>query len=57
MWANYVKENVKKGKVWAYSDSGIFLNTINIQSKQETYKQSMKNLMIIANSEVNIPVP
>lgn len=57
MWTNYVKENVKKGKVWAYSDSGIFLNTINIQSKKEAYKQSMKNLMIIANSEVNIPVP
>ena len=54
---NYIKENVKKGKVWAYSDSGIFLNTVNIQTKQETFKNSLKNLLIIANSEVSIPVP
>lgn len=57
MWANYIKENVKKGKVWAYSDSGIFLNTVNIQTKQETFKNSLKNLLIIVNSEVPIPVP
>jgi len=32
-WINYIKEKVKKGKVWGFSDSGVFLDSINIKTK------------------------
>jgi hypothetical protein len=57
MWANYVFNNSKKAKVLLISDSGIFLDAINIQTNEYSYKNSFKNLMKFTNAEIDPPVP
>lgn len=56
LWANYIKDRVKVGKVWAIPDSGIFLDTYNVTNGVNTYKNSFKNLMRISNIEIDPPV-
>jgi malic enzyme len=57
LWADFIKERVKNGKVWALPDSGIFLNRMNVNSGKYTYKNIFKNLMSISNVEIAPPVP
>jgi hypothetical protein len=40
---------VKVGKVWALPDSGIFLDSTNVVSGKNDYKNMFKNLMSITN--------
>jgi hypothetical protein len=45
MWTNYVFDNAKKAKVLLLSDSGIFLDSVNVQTNEYSYKNTFKNLM------------
>lgn len=49
LWTNYIKEKVKKGKVWGYSDSGVYMDAMNIQTKQNMLRQNFLNLMVVVN--------
>lgn len=57
LWTNYIKDRVKKGKVWALPDSGIFLDETNILTGKNDYRNVFKNLMTISNVEIDPPVP
>lgn len=48
-WANYIKYKVKLGKVWAIPDSGIFLDSTNLLSGDNIYKNSFVSLMKLTN--------
>lgn len=48
-WANYIKERAKVAKVWAFPDSGIFLDSVNVTSGRHDYKNSFKNLVSLVN--------
>jgi hypothetical protein len=48
-WTNYIANRVKAGKIWAVPDSGIFLDTMNIKLNRPAYKESLDNVMKIAN--------
>ncbi len=48
-WTNYIASKVKKGKVYALPDSGIFIDSVNVKYNKTTYRQSFENLMKIAN--------
>jgi hypothetical protein len=37
-WTNYLAERVKKGKVYALPDSGIFYDAENINQKKHVYR-------------------
>ena len=37
-WTNYIADRVKVGKVWSLPDSGIFLDTVNVRTKTQTYR-------------------
>lgn len=38
------------GKVWALPDSGIFYDSYNVQAQRPLYKESLANVMQIANA-------
>lgn len=45
------------GRVWGIADSGIFLDSTNVVTGKNDYKNMFKNLMSITNVEINPPVP
>jgi hypothetical protein len=47
-WTNWLADHVK-GKVWSAPDSGIFLDVINVNSKQYNYRNQFINFMQISN--------
>jgi hypothetical protein len=55
-WTNYIADRVKVGKVWSLPDSGIFLDTINVRTKTQTYREGFINLMKLSNEEIDSPV-
>lgn len=55
-WADYVKKNAK-GQVWSVPDSGVFLDSVNVKTMKNAYRDQFINLMKLSNAEVDPPVP
>lgn len=49
LWTNYIADMAKNAKVWSLPDSGIFLDSINIRTKQPSYKIGFMNVMKLSN--------
>lgn len=50
LWSNYIASRAPKtAKVWSLPDSGIFLNSMNFQTKTPTYKLQFLNFMRLSN--------
>ena len=47
---------MKKGKVWALPDSGMFLDAINVATGKHDYRAMFKNLVALVNVEIAPPV-
>jgi hypothetical protein len=56
LWTNYIKERVKNGKVWALPDSGIFLDSANVNTGKHDYRSMFRNLAALVNIEIAPPV-
>ncbi len=57
LWTNYVVDKAKNAKVWSLPDSGLFLDSINKNTKLPSYKIWLQNLMKLSNVEIDPPVP
>lgn len=57
MWANYIKSRVRRGKIWLYVDSGVFVNSVNFYNHQEVFKNSFKNMLSVSNPQLSQLVP
>jgi hypothetical protein len=57
LWTNYVVDKAKNAKVWSLPDSGIFLDSINKNTKLHSYKIGFQNVMKLSNVEIDPPVP
>jgi hypothetical protein len=49
MWANYLQDKIKNGKLSIVIDSGIFVDAKDYASKTNLFKEKYANLMKIAN--------
>jgi len=56
LWTNYVVDKAKNAKVWSLPDSGLFLDSINKNTKSSSYKIWLQNLMKLSNVEIDPPV-
>lgn len=55
-WANYVYSNAK-GRVVTAPDSGLFLDSVNVNTKDYSYRNGFINFMKFSNEEVDPPIP
>lgn len=55
-WTEYVRQNAR-GKVWGVPDSGVFLDSANVKSGKNEYRDQFINLMKLSNADVDPPVP
>jgi hypothetical protein len=55
-WAEYVKQNAR-GLVWSVPDSGVFLDSTNVQTGKYEYREQFINLMKLSNVDADPPVP
>lgn len=56
LWTNYIVDRLPKTtKVWSLPDSGIFLDSMNFATKQNSYKLLFQNFMKLSNEEIDPP--
>lgn len=56
-WVNYVRSKAKAKNVYAVPDSGIFLDSMNTQTKAHSYRERFVSLFKLTNTEAQVPVP
>lgn len=57
LWVNYIKDRAAAtAKVTGLPDSGIFLNSFNLNTKRREYAVYMQSFMAISNEQVNPPM-
>jgi hypothetical protein len=49
LWTNYIADNAKQAKVWSAPDCGIFLDSMNVQTGQNSYRMIFENFMKLSN--------
>lgn len=50
LWSDYIASRAPKGAyVWSAPDSGIFLDSVNVRTQTNAYRQQFQNFMSISN--------
>lgn len=49
-WADYIRNKSHHGNVYSVPDSGVFLDSVNYNSKQNEYKNGFINIFKLSNT-------